>query len=178
MPRLTLALAQINTRLGDVQANLEKHLGLLEEARAPGADLMLFISASPGRGLNQGDQLESTRWVEQINQAYASLFTAFVAHTNRVGFEDGLNFWGGATVIDPDGRPITHGPFHQEPLTLAEMDLGQPHRTRARLPLLRDERTAVVQRELRRILDCRLSNNRSSALQPGSPLPPEVGKHG
>jgi hypothetical protein len=32
-----------------------------------------------------------------------------------------------------------------------ELDLNQLHRTRARLPLLRDERTALVQRELMRI---------------------------
>jgi predicted amidohydrolase len=117
-----------------------------------GADLMLFISASPGRGLNMDDRLESARWVERINQAYASLFTTFVAHTNRVGFEDGLNFWGAATVFDPDGFRLAHGPYHQEALTLAELDLEQIHRTRARLPLLRDERTAMVQRELERIL--------------------------
>ena len=102
--------------------------------------------------MNQSQRLESARWVEQINQAYASLFTAFVAHTNRVGFEDGLNFWGGATVFDPDGNLLAHGPYHEETLTLAEIDLDQLHRTRARLPLLRDERTALVQRELERIL--------------------------
>ncbi len=117
-----------------------------------GADLMLFTSASPGRGLNQEPRLESARWVEQINQAYASLFTTFVAHANRVGFEDGLNFWGGATVFDPEGRRLAHGPYHEEALTLAELDLDQLHRTRARLPLLRDERTALMQRELQRIL--------------------------
>jgi predicted amidohydrolase len=117
-----------------------------------GADVLLFISASPGRGLNRGDRLESARWVERINQAYASLFTSFVAHTNRVGFEDGLNFWGGGTVYDPDGDLIARGPYHEEALTLAQLDLAQLHRTRARLPLLRDERTALVQRELGRIL--------------------------
>ncbi len=69
-----------------------------------GADLMLFMSASPGRGLGQSDKLESAWWVEHINRAYASLFTAFVAHSNKVGFEDGLNFWGGATVFDPNGE--------------------------------------------------------------------------
>ncbi len=118
-----------------------------------GADLMFFLSASPGRGLNQSQRLESARWVEQINQAYASLFTAFVAHTNRVGFEDGLNFWGGATVFDPNGNLVARGPYHEEALTLAEIDLDQLHRTRARLPLLRDERTALTQRELERILN-------------------------
>lgn len=117
-----------------------------------GADLFLFGSASPGRGLNTEAQLESARWVEHINQAYASLFTVFVAHANRVGFEDGLNFWGGSTVFDPNGDLIAKGPYHAEALTLAEIDLNQLHRTRARLPLLRDERTALMMRELGRIL--------------------------
>lgn len=292
MPRLTLALAQINTRLGDVEANLEKHLKLIDEARGrgadlvlfpelsltgyglqdlassvarrptsddpvfrrllkasreidvllgfveadlrqrfyvsaaylsqgevlhihrkvylptyglfdegrffamgnqirafttrfarcgvlicedfwhasppyllwlDGADLMFFLSASPGRGLNQSQRLESARWVEQINQAYASLFTAFVAHTNRVGFEDGLNFWGGATVFDPNGNLVARGPYHEEALTLAEIDLDQLHRTRARLPLLRDERTALTQRELERILNRDSTRDQASA---------------
>jgi NAD+ synthase (glutamine-hydrolysing) len=116
-----------------------------------GADMLLFSSASPGRGLTSGPQLESARWVEQINQAYASLFTAFVAHANRVGYEDGLHFWGGSTVYDPNGELLAKGPYNQEGLTLAEVDMNQLHRTRARLPLLRDERTALVLRELNRI---------------------------
>lgn len=122
-----------------------------------GADLFLFTSASPGRGLNSAPILESARWVEHINRAYASLFTAFVAHTNRVGYEDGLNFWGGSTVFDPNGDLIVQAPYFEEGLTLAELDLNQLHRTRARLPLLRDERTALVQRELNRILTSRTS---------------------
>lgn len=117
-----------------------------------GADLMLFTSASPGRGLSDEPQLESARWVEHINRAYASLFTCFVAHANRVGFEDGLHFWGGSTVFDPNGDLITKGPYQQEALTLAEIDLHQLHRTRSRLPLLRDERTGLVVREMGRIL--------------------------
>ncbi len=116
-----------------------------------GADLLLFTSASPGRGLQTEPQLESARWVEHINRAYASLFTTFVAHANRVGYEDGLNFWGGSTLFDPNGELLARGPYHQEALTLAEVDLNQLHRTRARLPLLRDERTALVLRELNRI---------------------------
>jgi predicted amidohydrolase len=116
-----------------------------------GADLLIFMSASPGRGLGVEAQLESARWVEHINRAYASLFTTFVAHANRVGYEDGLNFWGGSTLFDPNGELLAQGPYQQEALTVADVDLNQLHRTRARLPLLRDERTALVQRELRRI---------------------------
>jgi predicted amidohydrolase len=117
-----------------------------------GADLYLLSSASPGRGLSSDPQLESARWVERINQAYASLFTSFIAHANRVGYEDGLNFWGGSTIYDPNGELLLRSPYHQEDMSLCEIDLNQLHRTRARLPLLRDERTALVMREMERIL--------------------------
>lgn len=117
-----------------------------------GADVMIFISTSPGRGLTDAPQLESARWVEHINQAYASLFTCFVVSTNRVGFEDGIHYWGGATVHDPNGDLLAAGPHHEEALTIVEIDLNQLHRTRARLPLLRDERPEIVSKELDRIL--------------------------
>lgn len=117
-----------------------------------GADIFLLASASPGRGLNGHDKLESARWVEGVNEAYSNLFTTFVVHSNRVGYEDGLNFWGGTTVYDPGGERIAHGPYFEEALVLASLDLGQLRRTRARLPLLRDERTRLVQAELERIL--------------------------
>jgi NAD+ synthase (glutamine-hydrolysing) len=116
-----------------------------------GADVLLFMSASPGRGLNEGEKLESAHWVENVNRSYANLFTCFVAHSNRVGFEDGLNFWGGATVFDPSGERIAQGPYFEEALTFVTLDLNQLHRTRARLPLLRDERTSLLVRELRHI---------------------------
>jgi predicted amidohydrolase len=117
-----------------------------------GADIMLFSSASPGRGLSDNEKLESARWVERVNQAYASMFTSFVVHSNRVGFEDGLLFWGGATVCDPNGEIVAQGPYFEEALTVSCLDLNQLRRTRARLPLLRDERTNLVRNELDRLL--------------------------
>lgn len=117
-----------------------------------GADVLIFCSASPGRGLSNEPLVDSARWVDHINRAYASLFTTFVAHTNRVGYEDGLHFWGGAMVYDPNGNVIARAPQCEETLLYCQIDLNQLHRTRTRLPLLRDERTALVQRELSRIL--------------------------
>lgn len=117
-----------------------------------GADILLFQSASPGRGLNQDPRLSSSTWVEHTNRAYAGLFTNFVAHANRVGYEDGLNFWGGSTIFDPNGDLVVRAPDFEPALTVAEIDLNQLHRSRARLPLLRDERTTLVLRELERIL--------------------------
>ena len=130
-----------------------------------GADIFFFTSASPGRGLppegecHEPAKLDSARWVDDIIRAYAGLFTSFVVHTNKVGYEDGLNFWGGASVFNPDGEVTVQGPQHKEALVLAEIDLNHLHRTRTRLPLLRDERTALVQRELSRINNTRSSSN-------------------
>lgn len=114
-----------------------------------GADLFLMTSASPGRGVT--DQiLGSAQWVQDVNRAYSGLFTAFFAHANRVGFEDGLNFFGGSTVFDPDGRMIARAPFNEEALTLCEIDLAQLRRTRTRLPLLRDERPEILLKALQK----------------------------
>ena len=44
--KLKIALAQFNTKLGDVQANLEKHLALIAEAREQGANVLLFPELS------------------------------------------------------------------------------------------------------------------------------------
>jgi len=123
-----------------------------------GADILLFQSASPGRGLTYENELNTAHWVDHINRAYASLFTSFVVHCNRVGFEDGLNFWGGASVYDPNGQVLLHASQFEETLAMCEIDLNELHRSRARLPLLRDERTALVQRELNRILTSRQNN--------------------
>ncbi len=117
-----------------------------------GADILILNSSSPSRGLNESGRLGGTRWVELVNQAYGSMFTAYVLHCNRVGYEDGKNFWGGSSVVDPDGEFMTHGLYFDEALITQEIDLNQLHRTRARLPLLRDERPGLVRRELGRII--------------------------
>lgn len=115
-----------------------------------GADILIFTSASPGRGVTE-ETLGSAQWVETVTKTYAGLFTTFILHANRVGFEDGLNFWGTSTAFDPDGKLLAQAQFDEEGVTLAELDLAQLRRTRTRLPLLRDERMDVLQKELARI---------------------------
>jgi NAD+ synthase (glutamine-hydrolysing) len=117
-----------------------------------GADVLLFHSASPSRGLDASDRLSGSRWVELVNQAYGSLFTSYIVHCNRVGYEDGKNFWGGSSVVDPDGEFMVHGSYFDEQLITQQIDLNQLHRTRSRLPLLRDENPQLMLRELGRIL--------------------------
>lgn len=117
-----------------------------------GADMLILTSASPGRGLATEQKIGSARWVEHINQAYASMFTNFVIHVNRTGFEDGVTFWGGSTVFNPEGIQVAQGPYYEEALVTVRLDLAQLRRARIRLPLLRDERVGLTMRELNRIL--------------------------
>ncbi|MDX2078261.1 MAG: nitrilase-related carbon-nitrogen hydrolase [bacterium] len=117
-----------------------------------GADILILQSASPSRGLDAGDSLSVARWVELVNQAYGSIFTNYVVHCNRVGYEDGKNFWGGSSVVSPDGEFLTKGQYFDEQLITQTIDLNQIHRVRSRMPLLRDERPELLQRELARIL--------------------------
>ena len=63
-----------------------------------------------------------------------------------------MNFWGGSTIADPNGEFLARGPYFEEALLVHTIDLNQLHRTRSRLPLLRDERTGLIARELGRIL--------------------------
>ena len=93
--------------------------------------------------------------MELVNKSYASLFTTFFAHSTRFGYEDGLNFWGGSTIFDPRGELVTQAPYQVEHLLASTLDLGLLRRTRARLPLLRDERTGLALRELGRIISSR-----------------------
>ena len=116
-----------------------------------GADLLILTSASPGRGLATEQKIGSAKWVEHINQAYASMFTSFVLHTNRTGFEDGVTFWGGSTVYNPEGNLLVQGPYYEEALITAKLDLNELRRARIRLPLLRDERVELTMRELKRL---------------------------
>lgn len=125
-----------------------------------GADIMLFQSNSPSRGIAAAEagRLTSSRWVELMQQSYASSLTSYVVHVNRVGYEDGKSFWGGSSVASPDGEFLLHGHYFDEALLVQDIDLNQIHRTRSRMPLLRDERPDLVQRELDRILNANRAN--------------------
>lgn len=129
------------------------HMSLPYVLWQDGADIMFFSNASPGRGLTELDRLGSARWVERVNEAYGGLFANYIVQCNRVGFEDGLVFWGGSTIVDPEGVIQVQAPYFEEALILHTIDLSQIRRTRSSLPLLRDEQPELTLRELSRIME-------------------------
>lgn len=121
-----------------------------------GADMLLFCNNHPGRGTNSrtGD-IASIEFVRSLCRAYAGGMTVPVVQCNRVGFEDGINFWGESFAVDAGGTMIAAAPSMEEHLLIVEIDRAETRRRRIGFPSLRDERPDLVQRELARILDAR-----------------------
>jgi len=66
-------------------------------------DMILALVASPARGFNEDGSLEIENKWYSIIQDVAKECSATLLFVNRVGFEDGLGFWGGSCVVKSDG---------------------------------------------------------------------------
>ena len=121
-------------------------------AALDGAAVVLCPSTSPLRGItDQQPQDDNARYWELINQAYAETYGMFVIYGNRVGFEDGVGFWGGSEIVDPSGRRIAKAKYYDEDFVLGEVNLEVVRRKRTMAPLLRDEDLDLTINELMRI---------------------------
>lgn len=114
--------------------------------------LIICPSSSPLRGIADGEvQDDNARYWELANRMYAETFGIFVVYANRVGFEDGVGFWGGSEILDPFGRRLAKGKYYEEDLISAELSLDAVRRKRIASPLLRDEDIDLTINELMRI---------------------------
>jgi predicted amidohydrolase len=116
-----------------------------------GVDMIICPSSSPGRGITTDERLGTAESYGLVCRTYAQFLTTFFLYCNRVGFEDGANFWGGSMVIGPNGDIIAQQPDANEALLLATIDLADVRRERLANPLLRDERIELTINELRRV---------------------------
>jgi predicted amidohydrolase len=116
-----------------------------------GVDMIICPSASPGRGITTDERLGTAESYALVCRTYAQFLTTFFLYCNRVGFEDGANFWGGSMVIGPNGDIIAQHQDADEALVLAALDLADVRRERLANPLLRDERLELTINELRRV---------------------------
>ena len=126
------------------------HLSAAAIMQAEEVDLLICPSNSPARGV-QGPQIRTAETYEHAAKTYAQLMGATVVLVNRVGFEDGLCFWGGSMAVGPDGRTIAQAPMLDEALCLAVFDPAELRRQRLMTPLARDERLLLTIEELQRI---------------------------
>src|SRR5438309_1509067 len=118
---MRLALAQINSVVGELDGNAAKIAARLDEARDAGADLVLFpqlagsSSASP---FPVGEDREG----EEMLRVGARDNSCFVALCNAVGGQDELIFDGNSVVIDDEGELVARAPGFEEALLVVDVD--------------------------------------------------------
>ena len=115
--------------------------------------LIVFCpSTSPLRGITDDQpQDNNARYWELLNSMYAQTFSLFIVYANRVGFEDGVGFWGGSEIVDPNGVRLAKAKYYDEDLIAAQINLKTARRQRVVSPLLRDENLDLTINELLRI---------------------------
>jgi predicted amidohydrolase len=117
-----------------------------------GADYLLVLSAGPTEGIDRRGGLTSQTTWKDLVKVTSQLQTLFVAYVNRVGFEDGINFSGGSSVVDPFGRTIAQAKILEEDLVVCDLDRSDLRRARTFYPLLRDERLPLLWKEVGRLM--------------------------
>jgi predicted amidohydrolase len=116
-----------------------------------GATTLLCLSSSPGRGITEDDRLGSTAAWQKLTATTAMFLNCRVLYCNRVGYEDGVNFWGGSEAVTPGGEVAVRGKILEEDFLLAEIEEGALRRERIFSPMMRDESLPITLKELRRI---------------------------
>lgn len=141
-------------RVGIVVCEDFWHLSAAAIMQAEEIDALVCVANSPARGV-EGAKIRTAETYEQIAKTFAQLLGAVVIFVNRVGFEDGLCFWGGSMAVAPDGRTLAQAPMLDAAITVAAFDPAELRRQRLITPLARDERLLVTIEELNRIKRCR-----------------------
>lgn len=137
-------------RLGLLVCEDMWHLSASYILAMDGATTLICLSSSPGRGI-EGDTLGSASAWQQLTSTTALFLNCRVLYCNRVGYEDGVNFWGGSEYVAPSGESLARGRLLEEDSVAATVDEGALRRERIFSPMLRDENLFVTMQELRRI---------------------------
>ena len=92
------------------------HHDLIEE----NPDIIIALVASPARGfVDDGLEIEK-KWMKIIKQVSSECSSKLV-FVNRVGFEDGLGFWGGSCVLNESGKIMSSLPQYKEMIQTIEI---------------------------------------------------------
>ncbi len=84
-------------------------VNLLEDLEDEHPEVIYILAASPARGFSdEGLEIEAT-WQRLLEKAAVDL-QAEVVFVNRVGFEDGLGFWGGSRLLNTEGEIVDQLP--------------------------------------------------------------------
>ena len=129
------------------------HVSLPYLLALDGAESIMCLTASPTRLGNEQSSLAIADVNHEHHRTYARLLNVYMLFSSRVGIEDGVNFWGGSIVVDPNGTLIAKAKLFDADLITAELNSKQVQKARRSSRHFLDEKPELVLRELRRIID-------------------------
>lgn len=115
-----------------------------------GATTLVCLSSSPGRGVDEQTLGTATAW-RNLTTSTARFLTCRVVYVNRVGYEDGVGFWGGSHLVAPSGEVVAAAPEFEPAILQISLTDAELRRERISSPLVRDENLCITLRELSRI---------------------------
>ncbi|CAN5622447.1 carbon-nitrogen hydrolase [soil metagenome] len=116
-----------------------------------GAQVLLVPTASAQSLFPQ--HYDAVEYWRDLTRFYGRMYQSYVVFVNRVGVEGDLHFWGGSHVVDPWGEVVAAAPEEREALVYADLDLDRVRHRRREVPLVREARLALLEREIRRLVD-------------------------
>jgi NAD+ synthase (glutamine-hydrolysing) len=120
-----------------------------------GAKIIITIAASPTRlELNTKSKVIKNYEINsEHHKSYARLLSTYIVFCNRVGYEDGINFWGGSEVVDPFGKITALGKFFDEDLVITEIDYNKIKRARQQARHFIDEDVNFIKEQAKLLLE-------------------------
>lgn len=94
--------------------------GVHSQLFAENPDYIIALVASPARGFEDEGLLIEDQW-HALLKSVALHCNAKVVFVNRVGFEDGLGFWGGSCIVDKNARIIHKLPHYKTTIKTFEI---------------------------------------------------------
>ncbi len=112
------------------------HISAQNVALKNNTDILVVLSASPF--WMDSNDIKPTLW-HSVASSFARLSGSYVLFTNRVGFEDGVGFFGGSFVMNPGGIIVKEARLFKEELIISEFDTEDIKRAKWAMPVLKNE---------------------------------------
>ncbi len=131
------------------------HISLPLLQALKGAKMIIAIASSPTRlALNSKSKiLKNYEINSEHHKAYARLLSLYMVFCNRVGYEDGVNFWGGSEIVDPFGIVDKCAKFFDEDLIISEVNMASVKRARQLARHFLDEDVNFLRNEVKLLHD-------------------------
>ena len=98
------------------------HLSLPYTVAMDGAQIITGIASSPTRLSVNTDKFKNYEINSEHHRTYARILSTYFVFSNRVGFEDGINFWGGSEIVDPFGNVLSAAKLFDEDMIYADIN--------------------------------------------------------